>query len=408
MDLLQRSQLQKAGDLIRDAARDTTHTDERSLCTSFLDMPRKDLSQYSLLRAIRNSYDSISRSASNLGALRANQSGGNTTGGHHALNERLGEASGFGGIEGEAHRALAEKLGPLMHGGQFYVPADFLYRDLQVAVGSGGGFLVGAKNVSFIDSLRNASVVFRLGATRLPGQRENIVLPKQVGNSTIAWLSTETSQAAESTSSFTQVSGTPKTAASYSEISEKLLKQSNPAAEGIVTRGLAADLAVGVDAAAVNGTGANGQPTGILQTSGIGSVSGTALGYAGLVEAQTDIADNNAVLDPNALGYCTTPLIAQVLKGRQRFTSTDSPLWKGAIHAGEIEGVQALSTKNMPANTLLYGDWSSVIVAEWGVLIVELNPFADFRAGIVGVRALWSVDVLVQQPVSFTPITSIT
>lgn len=409
MDLLTRSQLNKAGQLLIDSAReDPGGEDEAGLCAAYLNLPKRDLKQYSLLRAIRNMYDSITRGASTLGALRANQSGGTAPGGHAALNARLEDASGFGGVEGECHRALSAKLGPLMHGGQFYVPTDYLYRDLQAASGSGGGFLAGTKNVSFIDSLRNASVVFRLGATRLPGQRENVVLPKQVGNSTITWLSTETSQAAESNSTFSQVSGTPKILTAYSEISDKLLRQSNPAAETIVAQGLSADVAVGVDAAALNGSGASGQPLGILGTAGIGTASGTTLGYAALVEVQTDLADNNTVLDQNSLGYLTTPLIAQTLKARQRFTGTDSPLWKGAIHAGEIEGVQALSSKNMPTATLAYGCWSSLVIAEWGTLIVEVNPFANFQAGIVGVRCLWSVDVLARQPLAFSVITSIT
>jgi HK97 family phage major capsid protein len=387
-DILTRTSARQIINLARDIERDSSHDDERSLRAGFLDLPRRDLEKYSLLRAITGKRDSIMRGACQLGSF--------------------GSDTRWTGIEAEADRAIAAKLGPLMHGGQFYVPAEYFYRDLNVAVGTAGGFLVGTANGSFIDTLRNRSTVFRLGATRAPGQRENLTLPKQTGSATITWLSTETTQATESTPAFVQVSGTPKTCSAYFEISDKLLKQSNPAAEGIVLRGLAADLAVGVDAVAINGSGVSGQPLGILGTTGIGTVTGTTLAYAGLVEAQVDIADNNAVVDPNALGYLTTPAVAQTLKSRQRFTSTDSPLWAGAIHEGSIEGVRALSTKNMLASTAIFGDWSALIVAEWGVLVVEINPFADFKAGIVGIRALWSVDILIQQPLSFTAITSIT
>lgn len=114
------------------------------------------------------------------------------------------------------------------------------------------------------------------------------------------------------------------------------------------------------------------------------------------------------MVDPTALGYVTTPTVAQTLKGCQRFANTDSPVWDGAIHQGEIEGVVALSTKQIPTAKMIYGDWSQAAVAEWGVLAVDLNPFADFKSGIVGVRALYSIDVLVLHPASFTVISSIT
>jgi HK97 family phage major capsid protein len=191
-------------------------------------------------------------------------------------------------------------------------------------------------------------------------------------------------------------------------MSEKLLRQGGPAGEAIVQNGLASDLAVGVDVAVIDGSGASGQPLGIRNTVGIGTASGTSLGYSGLVGAQKTVADANAILDPTGLGYVTTPTVAELLKGRQRFTGTDSPLWRGAIHEGEVEGVRALATKQMPAAALLYGDWSAVVVPEWGVLTLEVNPFADFKAAIVGVRALWSLDVIVQHPSAFVSITSIT
>jgi HK97 family phage major capsid protein len=222
-------------------------------------------------------------------------------------------------------------------------------------------------------------------------------------------LANEGSAATESSSTFDQVSGEPHTASSYMEISRQLLLQSDPAAEGIVMRGVARDVATGADKAVFAGATGNNEPQGIDGTDGVGTgISGATLGYSGLVQAQTHVADGNAVVDPTALGYVTTPAVAQILKGRQRFTNTDSPLWRGAIHQGEIEGVLALSTKQLPTAKLIYGDFSQVAVAEWGVLAAEVNPFQNFRAGIIGVRCLYSMDVLVLHPESFTVISNIT
>lgn len=181
----------------------------------------------------------------------------------------------------------------------------------------------------------------------------------------MTWLSTEATPATESTATFDQISGHPQTAAAYSEISRQLLKQSDPSAEAVVMLGLAADVSVAADQAVFQGTGTE-QPQGIIGTAGVGAISGTTLAYAGLVQAQTDIANGNAVLDPLSLGYVTTPTVAQTLKARQQFANTDSPLWLAAVHEGLISGVKAISTKQIPAAKMIYGDWSQAAVAEWG------------------------------------------
>jgi HK97 family phage major capsid protein len=281
-------------------------------------------------------------------------------------------------------------------------------RDLTVATGSAGGFLVETTLGSFIEVLRNVSVVFRTGAQRVAGLVGNLVLPKQTGDGTSVWLPTEATQVAETNDTFAQVTGTPKICGIFIDMSRQLLKQISPDVDAAVKRSMAAKVALTVDQAALVGTGNSGQPQGITNTPAIGGTSGTSLAVAGLVNVQTDVADANAILNPATLGYVTTPLVAQLLKARPDFVASTQPVWKGAIHQGTIEGVQALSTNQLPANTMIYGDWSTLVIAEWGTLMVEVDPFTKFTSGIVGVRSLWTVDVLVQHPSAFTLISSIT
>ena len=322
---------------------------------------------------------------------------------------RAKQAWALPGIEGEAHRALEKKHGHLEAATAFYVPVEVQYRDLTAANGGGGGYLVASSTGgSYIETLRNRSVVLRLGAQRLPNQVDNLAIPRQSGAATGYWLPTEGSAVTESQQTLQQVAGTPKTVGGYTEISDRLTKQSNPAAEQLVLNDLAAVVAVAVDADVIDGPGANGRPTGILQTAGIGTFTGTTLALSALTEAQQDVLDANAMLNPQTLGYATTPAVAKLLKNRPRFTSTDTPLWQDGLHDGVIEGVRAISSKQIPADTMIYGDWSQVLIPEWGALSVGVNPYANFQAGIIGVRVLWSVDVLIRHAASFTVATSIT
>lgn len=386
MDTLTRQGISRIRNIADDIERNTTRETHFSAYAGYLGLSSREKQSYSVFDALRKKLESIKRNIAGLDGCRME------------------------GIEAECHEMLCKRLGVPVHPGTLYIPTDILayVRDLTVANLGDGGSLVGTTNRSFIDTLRAVSVTSRLGVQSMPGQRENVTLPKQKTSATVKWLTNEADTATESTASFGQAAGTPKTASAYTELSELLIRQSNPSAEAIVLNGLAADLAVGKDIAVLNGSGVAGEPTGIIQTPGIGTATGTTLGYAGLVGAQTSVATANAILNPHSLGYCTTPAVAGVLKGRPRFTNTDSPLWQGAVHEGEIEGVKALSTSGMPTASMVYGDWSQLVVAEWGVLAVEVNPFADFQKRVVGVRALWSVDVMCLHPESFLLISSIT
>jgi HK97 family phage major capsid protein len=143
-------------------------------------------------------------------------------------------------------------------------------------------------------------------------------------------------------------------------------------------------------------------------TTGIGSVTITTatVTYANVLEFQTDAASGNA-LAANS-GYVTTPVIASLLKQKSRFSNTDTPIWQGNILDGNIESLRAVSSNQITAGQLMFGDFSQVVIGEWGVLEVEANPYANFAAGIVGVRAFYSVDVGVRYPAAFSLGTGIT
>lgn len=348
---------------------------------SALGMTDKEIGKYSLLRGI-----------------------------HAAANNNWSLA----GLEHECAEALY-RTGNFNIGKQytFPVPLEVLEqrtlvekRDLAAGgAGSAGGYLVGTENLSMIDILRNRSVLMSLGAERMTGMRGNFTIPRQTASATNYWLSTESTALTESQPVFGQLAFTPKTAGAYTEISRQLLLQSSPSAEMLVRKDLAKTVAIAVDLAGINGTGASGQPTGILNVSGIGSVTGASIAYAGILEFQSDVAATNA-LSPGC-AYACPPATAALLKQRQRFASTDSPLWSGNLYDGQVEGFRAMSSNQIPSATVIFGDWTQVILAEWGQLEIEVNPYANFQAGIVGVRVFYSIDVGVRYPGAFSVATSV-
>ena len=319
------------------------------------------------------------------------------------------------GFELECSREIAKKLNTVTDPNKFYVPFEVQSRqmpvrpqrrDLTVGTAAAGGFLVGTENMSFIEVLRNRSVAYRMGARRLAGLVGNVTVPRQTAAATAYWLSTEATAITESQQTFGQMSLTPKTVGAYTEISRQLMLQSSPDAESIVTADLGKVAGLALDIGVLRGAGTSGEPTGIVNTAGIGSVSGTSMAYAGILEFQTDVATANVM--PTNGGYVTTPAVAALLMQRVKFASTASPLWEGSVFDGAMQGYPAMSSNQMTAASMLYGDWDQVVVAEWGVLQVEVNPYANFQAGIIGVRAMVSVDVGLRYAAAFSLATSIT
>jgi len=316
-------------------------------------------------------------------------------------------------FELECSRAIAQKLNRSPNPTTFYVPYEvqrrsqqIQRRDLTVASASGGGYLVETENVGFIELLRNRSVAFSMGAIRLSGLQGSVTVPKQTGAATSYWLANEGTQITEGNQTFGQMALNPKTVGAYTEISRQLLLQSSPDAEGIVMADLAASVALAADLAVLNGSGSAGQPTGIIGTGGVGSTTATSVDYGKVLDFQSDVAAANVM--PVAGGYVTTSAVAKILMTKQRFSSTDTPLWNGTMWDGNMAGFRAMSSEQIPAGYMIFGDWTKVVVAEWGVLEVNVNPFANFQAGIIGVRAMYSMDVGVRYAGAFSVSTSVT
>lgn len=355
-----------------------THLSSKPLPTpaAQIDMTKGEVQRYSVLKAVR------------------------------AMVDRDWSQAGF---EREVHQAICKRAGVSeAPNGGFYLPYEVQKRDLTAGTPSAGGYLVATDNLggSFIDLLRNRTLLARLGATMLTGLQGNVTIPKLTAGGTAYWLTNEATAITESSQTLGQLALSPKNVGAYTEVSRQLMMQSSPAADAMIMNDLAKVLGVAIDLAGFEGSGASGQPTGISATAGIGSVTGTTIAYSGIVEFQTDVAGSNALAENCA--YVTTPAVAALLKQRVKVASTWSPIWEGNILDGNVDGFKAASTLQLTAASMIFGDFSQVVIGEWGMLELALNPYANFAAAISGIRAIQTVDVGVRYAGAFSRATSIT
>lgn len=356
---------------------------ERAKDTSahtFLDMPKKEVERYSLLRALRA-----------------------------ATSKDWSKA----GLELEANKELSKRISRLPRSDtSFFVPLDKLLqgrRDMTVAGVSGSQYLVSTDSMpgSFIDLLRNTSVTLRMGISRMAGLVGNVTIPRMTAGNTAYWLADESTQITESQPTIGQVSLSPKNVAALTELSHQLMQQSSPDAESLVMNSIARDIALAVDVGVLRGSGGSGQPQGIVGTSGVGSVTGGSMDAADIVEFQADVAASNAL--SAGCGYVTTPAVAALLMVRPELPSTGtSRVWTGNMLEGQLFGHRAMASNQMSSATMLFGDWSTVVLGEWGVLELMVNPFSDFTRGLSQVRGWYTCDVAMRYPGAFSYASSIT
>lgn len=320
--------------------------------------------------------------------------------------------------EKEVSDAYAKNLGKEAQG--IIIPREVAsYRDLTVGTPTAGGNLVATDllSSSFIDLLRNRMVTRMLGATILGGLQGDVAIPRQSGGATAYWV-TEGNSPTESQQSFDQVEMSPNTVGAFTDISRKLLIQSSIDIENLVKRDLATALALELDRVAINGSGVGAEPTGILNTSGIGNVgtSPAAPTYADIISLWTETATDNA--DFGALSYLTTPAVCGKLM--QTFTNTGTsaeiPVWKNGPGDGSMIGYPAVVSNQVPSNlgsssnastpdstlhALLFGNWNDLLVGEWSGMDLTIDPYTHSTSGTLRIVILMDADIGIRHPESF-------
>lgn len=360
--------LEKIGERNSKARAESKHDGE-------LDLSAKDRSQFSMVRlmdAISNPND---RSARNRAGFELE-------------------------VSAEAQRGFG---GDFKCRGEF-VPESLLggKRDLSAGTATDGAELVASSLLagSYIEVLRNASSVTRAGMTILSGLVGNVDIPRQTSAAASTWISAEDGDATESEPQFDQVSLSPKDLACYTEVTRRLLQQSTPSIERIVRMDLAKAQALGIDYAALYGSGSAGQPLGLSGQSGINTKDLAAADptYAELVAMVALVMADNAIMGTpqwliEANGWealSTTSKQASGVEGN--FILGDS---------GRIVGYNHILSNQVAAEDYFFGDFSQILCGEWGGLEINVDPYTHSLKGKIRYITFKTVDIAVRHPAAF-------
>lgn len=271
----------------------------------------------------------------------------------------------------------------------------------------------------FIELLRAHLLLYRAGATVIPGLTGPLVMPRQTSSGTLSWIADNPgSDTSISKFALDTVTLALKTAISVAAYTKQLLIQAagNYAVEDLIRADLAETFAEGIDSVGLNGGGSN-EPAGILQHTGIGSVTigadGGAITYPKVVDLETTVA--NAKGDRGNLAYFSNPTVRGAAKKLYDVNSTygTAPLWGSmqfpdGLMAGKMNGKPAFASTGVPSNltkgtatticsALIFGDVSQVLIGEFGGFDAFVDPYTLAAQGKIRVVGTQFLDVAIRQ-----------
>lgn len=333
----------------------------------------------------------------------------------------LSEGRELSGLEAEVCQMGSEEYSRLgLSQSGVVVPSCYL----RSAQGQNAGTAADGKNLiqeaslRYVDMLKEKLVVAQLGATVLTNLTGTVpvITTEQI---TAAW-GAEAATATTAKAAYAKATMTPHRNMVNVVVTKDLLRQTSFDVEADLIDKITTAHANLLEGAAINGTGSNSQPTGILNASNIGSVvmgtNGGAITWAKIVELETKINSNNA--NRGKMAYLTNPKVWGALKttekasGNGRFILEDMAANRINGYAADWSGlVPDNLTKGSASGTcsaVIFGYFPDLYIGEWGGLDFVVDPYSSKKTGEVEICLnAWS-DVLVAQPKSFAAIKDVT
>lgn len=338
----------------------------------------------------------------------------------YSISRAIRVAAGLekGGVEAELAKdgeREIESLGKTAQG--FVIPERVLSRassGQNVTTAADGGNLVQEEPLYFYDALKNKLVLVELGANFMGGLRGN--LPLVGGGAFAASFLAEGDAVSITKESISKALMTPKRLSAAGALSKQLLAQSSIDAQRMVTDAIIAAIAEALQLAAINGSGSGANPTGVLNTSGIGSIAmgdnGAAIDWASLIKLETEVQAANA--SGAKMAYLTNSKVVGALKTLPRVSGGD----RFIMENGMANGFNVVSSNSVPSNltkgtaseicsAAIFGAWDKMHIGTWGGLDIVVDPYTSAKKSEIEIVINQYADVAVENAKHFAAIKDI-
>lgn len=236
--------------------------------------------------------------------------------------------------------------------------------------GAAGGFLIPSTiSGQLIDKARAAMVAGRAGIRSMTLDSAEMTIVKVANDPTGGYVR-ELETITASTATFERLVMRPKKYAILIPISREAIEDGENL-PGILQQTAQASIAQAVDLAVLRGTGAEGEPTGIMNTAGVNTTAGvgTPTSYSQVLGAVRKIYDANYSGDVESLAWIHSPREWETYAG---LVTTGSGADGQPLQVPPaIAGLPSYTTTAMPVNegsgedesSMLIGDFSQAVLA---------------------------------------------
>ena len=281
-----------------------------------------------------------------------------------------------------------------------------------------------------IDRLFPDSVASRMGAQMVAIESGAVEWPVTTSAVTAGWAATETGNVAgPSVYATTDKALKPDhNLGIQMKITRKALKQSGAALEQAIRRDMNGALGSEMDKAVFLGTGADGQPLGIIPGAGTYGIASTAVDavptYANFLAEIVAFMSANAITSPGEIRALMRPEMFGTLEGTLNDVTQTTEYYRlafllaGRSVTGTFPANIAVSSNALAAPagsplatsmvmTTSTGGVPPVFVGAWGAVDLIRDPYSDAQSGGLRITALATLDVTVSRPAQLRILTGL-
>lgn len=291
--------------------------------------------------------------------------------------------------------------------------APFLTRD-PITVTSEGADLKPTihDSANFIELLRASRPVTRR-ARVLTGLSGDVLIPRHATGAS-AVFATEVAAATETTPTFDQVLLAPNRLAAWTEISRRTMIQFSPDIENLIRTDLINAISEKIEDVAIEG-GGTAEPDGIIETSGIGSVtvSGSNIDWEAVVNLEREVDADDALM--GSLAYLTSPTVRAAMKRVEIASNTGQFIFDRQTPNAPVNGYPLDVTTMCPTDlgvgdnlaACIFGNFNDLLIAFWDTIELLVNPYSRDKEGIIRIMVNHEADIAIRHPESFAAILDI-
>lgn len=282
--------------------------------------------------------------------------------------------------------------------GQIQIPLE---KRAEILAGTqyAGQEIVAEDKLSLMGALRASSVLMAAGCTMLSNLVSDISIPVYAGSSA-DWVLTETANAGDGGSTFTEIGLSPKRLTTYIDISKQFLAQDSISAEALLLQDLVNAINVKLEATILGTASGNTSfPAGIFYNASYTS-SGTTT-WSNVVALESAVSAANGVT--NGAKFLMHPTTLGVMKTTAKASNQAMFIYENA----NIAGYPVLTTTNMPtisgaAKGVAFGNWQDLVIGSWANIDILVDPYTVAIAGKVRIVVNCYFDAKVRRAASFS------